>query len=271
LTKKQQKEKKEPRRSRFKRRFTLVLALFLALGVAFVVLTKSGLVPYQLSKYINQHLLEDSRFEFSCDAVSGNLIDNVVLHHPTVRYNGEDASYNVFRADRIAIDYSITGVFRLNLVVQDLTLDNVHLQIRKDENGRLILPIPTEGEMVEAGGAFAPRVEVQRFNIDGLSLFFGGEERRLAVRDVNLAGSYLLEGGEGRVQIDRGSAYIIDSDTPVQSFELDVYHDKQSVHIQDFSVRFGQSLIMGYGDIEEGGFRDFGGAPPAGGAARLGG
>jgi len=247
---------KEPRRGKWKRRITLILALALALSIAFVVLTKSRLVPYQLSKYLNEHMLEDSRFEFSCGAVTGDLVNRVVLHEPVVRYHGEDASYNVFRADRIAINYSIAGVFRLNMVVQELSLQNVHLQIRQDDEGRVILPVPIEGGLDEATGALAPRVEVQQFNVDGLSLFFGGGEHKLAVRDVNLAGSYLLERGEGRIRVDGGSAYIIDSDTPVQSFELDVYHNKQSVRIQDITVRLGRSLVMGHGEIKDGRFHD---------------
>jgi hypothetical protein len=148
---------KRPRRGRFKRRFSLALGIVLALGIAFVVLTKSRLVPYQLSKYINEHMLADSRFTFSCRAITGDLVRRVVLHHPVVRYHGDDASYNVFLADRIAIDYSITGVFRLNLVVQDLSLDNVRLQIRQDAEGRLILPVPVEGEPVASSGAGAAR------------------------------------------------------------------------------------------------------------------
>jgi hypothetical protein len=246
----------EPRRRRWKKRVTLVLALSLALAVAFVVLTRTRLVPYQLSKYLNEHMLEDSRFEFSCEAVTGDLVNQVILHQPVVRYHGEDASYNVFRADRIAIDYSIAGVFRLNLVVQELELDNVHLQIRRDEEGRIIVPVPLESGLGDEGGAFAPRVEVQQFDVNGLSLFFGGEERELAVRDVNLVGSYLLEKGEGRIRVDGGSAYIVDSETPVQSFQMDVYHDKESVRIQDVTVRLGRSLVMGNGEIKDGRFHD---------------
>lgn len=249
-------QKKQPRRIRFKRRFTLILALLLALAVSYVVLTKSRLVPYQVSKYLNEHLLEDTRFEFTCGAITGDLVKTVVLHDPVVRYHGDDASYNVFRADKISIDYSIAGVFRLNLVVRDLTVENVHIQLRQDEDGRLILPIPVDGNITSETGTFAPRVDVQQFNIDGLDLFFGGGGRKLAVRDVSLAGSYLLERGKGRIRVDRGSAYVIDSEIPVQSFELDIYHEQGALRIQDVSIRLERSLVMGHGEITGGQFHD---------------
>jgi hypothetical protein len=167
-------KKKERRPGRARRRITLALALVIATAIAFVVLTKSRLVPYQLSKYINQHLLEDTRFQFSCDAVTGDLIHHVVLHNPVIRYHGPHASYNVFRADRVAIDYSIAGVFHLNLAVQDLTLENVNLQIRQDEEGRLILPLVGERGEPQAGGAVAPRVASTWRAPTGMNAAWGG-------------------------------------------------------------------------------------------------
>lgn len=245
---------KQPKRGKISRRLTLLLAVVIALGIAFVVLTKSRLVPYQVSKYLNEHMLEDSRFEFSCRKITGNLVNRVVLHNPVVRFHDVDASYNVFRADEISIDYSILGVFRLNLIVQDLRLRNVGLQIRQDKDGHVVLPVPVEGRITQETGAFAPRVDVQKFAIDGLQLYFGGGERELAVRDVNLEGAYRLERGVGRVRIDRGDAFFLGSETPVHDFEMDLYHEANSVRIQDFSVRLGQSFIMANGNITAGSF-----------------
>jgi hypothetical protein len=247
-------EQKPPKRVKIKRRLTLVLAVMIALIIAFVVLTKSRLVPYQVSKYVNRHLLEDTRFDFSCGKVTGDLVRNVVLHDPVIRYHGPDASYNVFRADEISINYSLTGVLRMNLVIHDLRLRNVGLRVRQSEDGRIVLPVPVKSEITKSAGPFAPRVDVERFLIDGLQLHFGGGGRELAVRDVNLEGSYKLEGGVGRLQIDRGNAFIVDSETPIESVEMDIYHEKDSVRIRDFSMRVGRSFIMSNGGFEGGRF-----------------
>jgi hypothetical protein len=249
-------KKKQRRRGRWKRRLTFLLALVITLVIAYFVITRSRLVPYQVTKYINTHVLEDTRFEFTCGAIRGDLVKNVVLVDPVVRYHGPDASYNVFRADEITVVYNITGVFRLNLVVDDLQLRNVGVQIRQDEEGRVILPVPVKADIVEESGAFAPRVEVRRFLIDGLNLFFGGGERQLAVRDVNMEGAYRLEGGIGRAEIDRGSAFIIDTGTPVHEIRMDVYHEGESVRVQDFLVRLGRSLVLANGKIVGGRFED---------------
>ncbi|MCK4775538.1 MAG: hypothetical protein KAT30_12155, partial [Candidatus Krumholzibacteria bacterium] len=247
---------KSPKVGKLKRRLTLFLAVVLALAVSFVVLTKSPLVSYHVQKYINQHVLEDSRFEFSCRAITGDLVNTVVLHDPVVRYHGTDASFNVFRADRIEVDYSLKGVLRMNLIVEDLHLKNVRLQIRRDRDGQVILPVPIDDELTRSSGVFAPRVEVQKFLIDGLQLSFGGGERELAIRDVNLEGSYLLERGVGRVRIDRGNAFIVGPETAVPTIEMDVYHEQASLRVTGFSVRLGQSFIMANGEFEDGKFKD---------------
>jgi hypothetical protein len=244
-----------PGRGRIRTGLTLLVAIVIAVGVAFIVLTKSRLVPYQVSKYVNEHLLEDTRFEFACGSIEGDLVNRVVLRDPVVRYHADDASYNVFRADEIEIDYSLTGVLRLNMEVQDLRLRNVHLQIRQDADGRIVLPVPVKSEKVLRDDAFAPRVNVRQYAVEGLRLSFGGEERELAVEEVYLSGSYRLERGTGRLLVNRGRAFIPGTQTKVRSVELEAFHEGQSIRVQDFSVRLGSSFVMANGRFEDGRFR----------------
>jgi hypothetical protein len=243
-----------PGRGRIRTGLSLLVAIVIAVGVAFIVLTKSRLVPYQVSKYVNEHLLEDTRFEFACGSIEGDLVNRVVLRDPVVRYHGDDASYNVFRADEIEIDYSLTGVLRLNMEVQDLRLRNVHLQIRQDADGRIVLPVPVKGDELLRDGAFAPRVNVRHYAVEGLHLSFGGEERELAVEEVYLSGSYKLERGTGRLLVNRGRAFIPGTQTKVRSVELEAFHAGQSIRVQDFSVRLGSSFVMANGRFEAGRF-----------------
>ena len=118
----------KPKRANLKKRLSFYLAVILSLAIAFVLFTKSRFLPYQVSKYVNDHLIDDPRFEFSCQKISGDLINHVVIKNPSLRYHSTDASFNVFRADEVEIDYNIIEVMKLNLVVKDLRLRNVGIQ-----------------------------------------------------------------------------------------------------------------------------------------------
>ena len=242
------------RLGRYRTGLSLAVAIVAAIAIAFVVLTRSRLLPYQVAKYVNRHLLVDTRFEFSCGGISGDLVKHVVIHNPVLRYHAPEASFNVFRADEIEIDYDAFGVFRLNLVVHELRLRNVGLQIRQDERGRLILPIPLETEEKGTVGAFSARADVRRFVIDGLRLNFGTGDRELAVRDVNLKGAIQYADGVGRLQIDTGSAYLQQSGTAVRSLELDVVHETNALRVRKFAARLDRSYVMANGAFRNGEF-----------------
>ena len=189
------------RRARTRRRLSYTIAIVASLVIAFIVYTKSRFLPNRVSTYVNEHYLADSPFEFQCGRISGDFVNRIVLRNPVLRYHSDAASFNVFKADEIAVDYKLFDALKLNLVVEDLRLDNVRLQIRKDTGGALVLPFLADTSAVAGlgGGVLGARVDVRRFEIDGLQMLFGDGERELAVRDVNLAGSFGLDGTEGRL------------------------------------------------------------------------
>lgn len=246
--------RRERRRSvRIRRRVSYAVAIVASLVIAFLVFTKSRLLPNRVATYVNQHYLEDTPFEFRCGRISGNLVDHIVIRNPVLRYHSEDASFNVFRAAEIVVDYRLADVLQLNLIVDDLQMKDVSLQIRRDVEGELVLPVPS-GPATEAGGGgggFAGAVDVKHFEIDGLQMIFGGE-RELQVRDVNLAGSFRLQGGVGRLEVDRGDAYLANTETSLSSLRLDVEHDGGNIRLNDFVVRLDRSFVMATGGYRDG-------------------
>jgi hypothetical protein len=242
------------RRSRWRRRMSYVVAIVASLVIAFVVFTKSRLLPNRVSSYVNEHYLQGTPFEFQCGRITGDYVNRIVIRDPVLRYHGADASFNVFRADEIAVDYRILDVLRFNLIVDDLRMQDVSVQIRRDEDGGLVLPIPTTGggEAATVAQEFTGRVDVQQFNIDGLQVLFGDGNRELKVRDVNLSGSFDLEDGVGRLQFDRGSAYLTNTETSISSIRLDVEHEGGDVRLRDFVVRLDRSFVMATGGYVDG-------------------
>jgi hypothetical protein len=248
-------EKNEPRKrgSKTRRRISYAIAIVVSLAIAFVVYTKSRFLPNRVSEYVNLHYLADSPFEFRCGRISGDFVNRVVIEDPVLRYHSDRASFNVFRADEISIDYRLLDVLKFNLIVDDLQAHNVRLQIRQDEAGALVLPVPAGGVEAAAPSSGA-KVDVKSFAIDGLQVLFGGDGRELAVRDVNLSGSFALENSVGRLQVDQGSAFLANTGTSVSSVRLDVEHEEGAIRVNEFVARLDQSFIMATGGYKDGRF-----------------
>lgn len=247
-------EETKARRSgwvRGRRRLSYAVAVVASLVIAFLVFTKGRFLPNRVSTYVNEHYLEGSPFEFQCGRIAGDFVNHVVIHDAVLRYHAPAASFNVFRADEISVDYRLLDVLKFNLVVEDLQMKNVGVQIRRDEDGALVLPPATAAGGATAGAESAGSIDVRKFEIDGLHVLFGDGERELAVRNVNLAGSFRLdEGGVGRLEIDHGTAFLANTETSVSSIRVDVEHDAGEIRLNDFVARLDESFVMatgGYG------------------------
>jgi hypothetical protein len=237
------------------RRISAVIAVVISIALVVVIHHESAILPERVAGYVNRHYLAGTPFEFSLDGISGSFYRRIVLKNPVLRYNSEEASYNVFRADRISVTYQLIPVFAFRLLVDDVQMENVAIHLRQDEEGRLILPgtgVPEPGAKKKA---VSPVVDVKHFRIDGLELTFGGNETELAVRDVNLDGAFSYERGVGRVSIQEGRAYLIDSKTTVESVRLNARSDWRSIFVEDFAVKLDSSFVMAKGEFREGRFQ----------------
>src|SRR5688572_10084644 len=165
-----------------RRRISYAIAIVLTTVIAAAVYHQAQLLPRRVSAYVNDHYLRGTNFEFTVDGISGFFVRQLKLTNPTLRYHSQSASYNVFRADEISVEYDLMPIFAFRLIVTDLTLRNVDIHLRQDADGKLVLPVLPGGD---GGGKFdvSPVVTVRRFGIDGLAMKFGGNSRELAVRD----------------------------------------------------------------------------------------
>ncbi len=238
------------------RRVSAIIAVVITIVLAVVIYHESRILPQRIADYVNRHYLAGTPFEFSLDGVSGTFVRRITLKNPVLRYSSEEASYNVFRADRISVTYQLIPVFAFRLLVDDVQLDNVAIHLREDAEGRLILPgtgVPEPGAKKKK---ISPVIDVRRFRIDGLAMTFGGNEVQLAVRDVNLDGAFAYDHGLGRLTIDEGAAYLIDSQTTVSAVRLNARSDWRSIFVDDFAVKLDTSFVMAKGEFREGRLQD---------------
>ncbi|HET6350232.1 MAG TPA: translocation/assembly module TamB domain-containing protein [Candidatus Krumholzibacteria bacterium] len=244
----------QQRRGNFRRRISYAIAVILTGAIAGVVYHQNHVLPSRISRYVNEHYLRGTNFEFSVDGVSGFFIRNLTLTNPTLRYHSASASYNVFRADEISIDYDLMPIFAFRLIVTDLKLRNVAIHLRQDTDGNLVLPVLPAGEKGKLD--VSPVINVRRFGIDGLQMKFGGNKETLAVRNVHLAGSFEYEKHSGHLIVADGSAYLIDSGKTVSEIRLDASGNGSSLKMTDFALKLDKSFVVARGGFQNGRLRD---------------
>jgi autotransporter translocation and assembly factor TamB len=250
-------ETRDRRRGRLRRRISWVIAIVLTAVIAGVGYHQLSVLPRRISTYVNDHYLRGTNFHFSVDAISGFAIRHIRLKNPVLRYHSEKASYNLFRADEISIEYDLMPVFAFRLIVTDLSMRNVAIHLRHDEEGKLVLPVlPRKAGEDDTPSRFSPVVDVRRFTIDGLEMQFGGNQRELAIRDVHMNGAFEYADGEGHVVIDQGNAYLINSKKTVSEIRLNVKGDAKALDVDDFAVRLDESFVIARGAFHDGRFHN---------------
>lgn len=237
------------KQARWAKRISWTVAIVLTAVIAYVGYHQSQLLPRRISRYVNEHYLAGTNFEFTVDGVSGFLVRHVTFKNPTLRYHSADASYNVFRADELSIDYDLMPIFAFRLVVTDLKLRNVAIHLRQDADGKLVLPVLPKGPSGKLD--VSPVINVRRFGIDGLEMKFGGNKTQLAVRDVHMNGAFDYADHLGHLMIENGGAYLIDSKKTVSQIRLDAKGDASTLQLSDFALRLDESFV-----VARGGFRD---------------
>lgn len=252
----QELDSSKKRRVRVRRWFSYAVAIVLTGIIAAAGYHQFQLLPRRISIYVNEHYLRGTNFQFSVDGISGFLPRHIKLTNPVLRYHAPSASYDVFRADEISIEYDLMPVFAFRLMVTDLTMRNVAIHLRQDAEGKLVLPVmPGGGDEERDKFTVKPVVSVRHFVIDGLEMQFGGNKRELGVRDVYLSGAFDYADGSGHLLIDDGRAYLVNSKKTISSIRLDANGHASSLHVDDFAVRLDQSFVIARGAFEDGRLR----------------
>src|SRR5262249_43481929 len=99
------------KKANWAKRISWTIAITLTAAIAGVGYHQSQLLPRRISSYVNDHYLKGTNFQFSVDGVSGFLVRHVTFKNPTLRCHSTNASYNVFRADELSIDYDLMPIF----------------------------------------------------------------------------------------------------------------------------------------------------------------
>ncbi len=234
------------RRIRFHRRISLIVALAVSLVVAYAIIKKSNVLPYRLSKYINEHYLSGSGFQFTCGSIKGDLVSHVVLEN--VKIAAKIGTYDLFSARRIELDYSIFEILKLNLVIDELKMKGASINLRRGPGGRMLLPQP-HLDRSTATSANAPHIEIHAFSFENVDLTVEQGSKAAHVKDLDLKGRFNYSGGAGEIEVTDSRALLEDSGTPVNSLRFRIGFSPGSTILRDFTARLDRSYIMINGEF----------------------
>lgn len=231
------------KRIRLHRALSLVVAIGLTAVIAVIVFQRSGLLSYRFSAYVNDHYLRGTAFHFSCGKVTGDLAGRASVSRPVLRYQKRGRIFEVFRADRISLDYSLPKALQLQMIVKNLEIDGVRLDIRRDDDGALIVPVPRITPGASASDGIPPLV-VERFAVTDMDIVYERANGPLHVEDARLLGNLLYANGEAEFEIDEGKAGLEGMDVALRTLELKGRYGHDELVIDEAKLNTEESLVI---------------------------
>jgi hypothetical protein len=229
---------------------SLVVAIGLTVVIAFVVFQRSGLLAFRLSAYVNDHYLRGTPYHFSCGKITSDFVGHASVERPVLRYQSRGRIFEIFRADRITLDYSLTQALKLQVLVKNLQVEGVRLDIRRDPSGGLLLPIPKATPRA-AGSDDLPAIVVERFAMTDMEVSYERKPSSIHLEGGQILGNLAYIDGEAELEILAASADLDDLGA-LRSLQLKGHFGQGRLVIDDLKLNTEESLVMASGRYEGG-------------------
>jgi hypothetical protein len=151
-------------------------------------------------RMFSNYLFRGTRYSMRMERISGNPLKGLNVEGLTIRYSGQDFSFDVVRVDKISLRYDILSFIKRERHLDEIVVTDPHLWIKPDTLGALILPTPGGGGI----GGF-PALTVDRFAIESGQIIVQGDSTADVLQDISIEGSLRLQRRETVVSIARGS------------------------------------------------------------------
>jgi hypothetical protein len=240
------------KRIRLHRVLSLVVAIALTIVIAVVVFQRSGLLSFRLSAYINDHYLRGTPFHFSCGKITGDLVGHISLSRPVLHYQSGGRIFEVFRAERITMDYDLPKAVKLQVLVKNLQMDGVRVDLRRDHEGKLILPMLATPPGEARRSDDIPPIVVERFAMNDMKIAYEGKGDPIHLEKGLVLGKLQYIEGEAALEIEAASAAFEDLDLALHSLQLKGHWMRDELVIEDLKVTTDQSLVIANGRYQAG-------------------
>ncbi len=189
---------------------SLLTGIIVTLVILFILVMHTDFFARSSGRMLSRYLFGGTDFMLRFEKMSGNPLKDITIEGLSVRYRGEEFSFDVLRVERVHVKYSLPSLLHRNIRVEDITVIDPHLWIKPDSSGTYILP----GLDGTEGGAF-PSLDVKRFSVQGGQVITQGPQTANALRNINVSGSIRVEEWEVRLEITEGTGEDIARDVSV--------------------------------------------------------
>ena len=174
-------------------RFTLLIALLLAVAILAWLAGHPQLYAGHLGRLVTKHLLQDLGVTFSCDDMAGNPLGSLRFYDVVLTRDDQAGGFAYLACDSLDLRYQARPLLARRIVVDELVLHSPDLSVRRGSGspGREDQRPPTP----ESAGAMPP-LHVQRLAIVDGSVDVQGAslEERERVERIGLESTLLMAG-----------------------------------------------------------------------------
>lgn len=178
---------------------SLVIGLLLTIVIVVIIVLNTDFFAHNASRMFSRYLFSGTPFSLRVDKLEGNPFKGMRIKGLTIRYQGEDFSFDVIRIDEINVRYSLLSLLNKEPLVDELVLKDPHLWIKPDSSGINILPTGAGGT-----GGDLPQLSVSYFSVQNGQVIYQSKEKANALRDINITGAVHILQNEVFVKIEEG-------------------------------------------------------------------
>ena len=178
--------------------------------------------------------------------INGNPLGRLDIRGVTIRYKGDDFSYDVIRIEEIHCRYDLISLLGSGHRLDELYFLKPHVWIKSTSSG--ITRIPESSGSLEKFFRFA----VEKLSVSKGQIIYQGSNKAEAVKNINLDGSLYSEKKESYIQMRNGSFDFVARKISINEMKGNVIwkvgkdNDSGSriILLQNYSVRTGKSKLV---------------------------
>ncbi len=161
-----------------------------------------------LETIVNKRLMPMIERKYGVEAkvgkIHGGLWEGFTLEDISINYQDSIHRYEMIHIPRLTTSLAFPDIWNMNFVLDYLTLDSVSIHLEQDSSGHWLLPKPPDiPSSAQSGGAAAPPIAVQNFNIKHGDVTLLRAHDTLNFDDIIIALAFRAELGTISVDVDQ--------------------------------------------------------------------
>lgn len=235
-------------KKRYKIPLALISFLLLVCVVFWVMLTQTKFLENQVNRSLRVFLETRYPIKVKVGDITGSFRDNLVVKDVTVDYTKEGQEYRMATIPYVRVNYKLLDLWRRKWILDSLWIDHPKFTIKTTPEGKFLFPAPKKKGIISKTGLFD-------FKIDNLKIEEGSLEylspKSSAILDSLNFELSLSKDKEGtKIQITKAQFVYPQKEWGMKNLEGSLLIKDNDLYIQGLKVQTGESKVEISGDIQ---------------------